>query len=786
MSRIGLTRALLLAFIVASGAPVLVFWLWPHNAAIERELREVRERHLLIARTTADAIDRQMDMVARAFAAVAPMVAAGDEAAFGVRLLEELDFRHVCVAERETGRVVRGYLARDTACPEIMPPRRLAMFRQLAAQSGPMLSAVSTLAGEPLLYLAHDAGPLIVMGAVRTRFFRQIAGGIAFGRQGHAAIVDRNGRVLSHPRETWTLEARDMSALPPVARLLRGESGNESFVSPAMGVDMVSGFALAPRSGIGVIVSQPLAELREHANAMSLAAVSVFGAGLALSVGIALAFSAHLVRSVRRVADAARAMGRGESGVRVPPGVVSEALSEVATLGRAFNMMAQRVEAAHARILAVSRIDALTGLTNRSGFLEAAGELLREGAETGRAHALFFLDVDHFKTINDTYGHTVGDAVLREVAARLRRVAGPDDLIGRQGGDEFLILRAKTSQRDCALVGARLARALRRPIRVGEHVLSVAVSIGVASAPRDAQDVDGLVLHADQAMYEAKRGGRGFMRFFDADVRRGIEESVALKRELREAVAAGRVGVEFQPILRTRDGGLAGFEALARWTSPTLGPVPAERFIAAAEDGGLIVELGAAVRREALAFATRLDRIGLALPVAVNVSPIEMAQTDFTRKLSAELEAFGLPPSALTLELTERLFRDTGPRELAALFELRRRGMGFALDDFGEGYSSHSQLRTYPVDRMKISGAFVADAEHDPRTRAMVRSMVDLGRSLGMRVTVEGVETAAHRKLVETLGADEFQGFLEHRPMDAAAALAMAEAAVSPLRRAAG
>lgn len=786
MSRIGLTRALLLAFLISGGAPVLVFWLWPYNAAIEREVREVRERHLLLARTTADAVDRQLDMVARAFAEIAPMIAAGEAAAFGERLLDELDFRHVCVVERDGGRVVRGFLMREAACPDVVPPEQLAMFRALAAAPGPTLSTVSTAAGEPLLYLAHDAGPLIVVGAVRTRFFVDLAAAIAFGRRGHAVIVDGGGRVLAHWRDDWRREARDLRDIPPVARLLRGESGVESFVSPAMGVEMAAGFALAPRSGVGVIVTQPVEELRADADAMALAALVVFGAGLALSGGIALAFSAHLVRGVRRVADAARAMGRGETGVRAPAAVVSHSLSEVATLGRAFNMMAQRVEAAHARIVAVARTDGLTGLANRSGFLEAAAGQLRASLDAGRSHALFLLDVDRFKTINDSYGHAVGDAVLREVATRLRRIAGPDDLIGRQGGDEFLILRAEASPRDCALVGARLARALRRPIRVGERSLTVGVSIGVASFPRDAQDIDGLVLHADQAMYEAKRGGRGFIRFFDAAVRRRIEESVALKRELRAAVGAGAVTAEFQPILRARDGRPVGFEALARWVSPTMGPVPAERFIAAAEDGGMIVELGETVRREALAFAAALRRAGVEAPVAVNVSPIELAHGDFARRLVAQLDAHGLPPSALTLEITERLFRETGPRELAALFDLRRRGMGFALDDFGQGYSSHDQLRTYPVDRMKISGLFVADAEHDPRTRAMVRSMIDLGRSLGMTVTVEGVETEAQRRLIEALGAEEFQGFLEHRPMDAAAALAMAMAAWNPLRRAAG
>ena len=778
MARIGLRGALLTAFLFASAAPLMVFWLWPHNAALNNEVKAAREHHLVLARTAAADLERYHRDLIATFAVVAPEIAAGADARVAQSLFTALAFGHVCVMDRETGVVTRSFLAVLNPCPAVAPPERLALFRAMAAAAPVSISSVQNLDGaSPRLFIVAAEGESLVVGAISTARFRALASSISFGAKGHAVIVDAMGHTLAHPDYEWAMAARDLSDLPIVRRMMRGESGVDQFVSPVFKEEMIAGFAPVEGPGWGVMVPEPLSALEAKAAAVTASARLVFAAGVALSALLALLFSAHLSRSLRQLSEAARRMAGGEGGVRVAPGAIRGALREIATLGRTFNVMAQRIEAARGRIVAIASADSLTGLLNRSGFFAAAEPLLAQAGRDGAAYALFFIDVDRFKTINDCHGHAVGDQLLRALAARLRRSVGPGDLIARQGGDEFLVLHRKLSARACAHLGGRLLRALNGPVEIEGLSLEPSVSIGVASFPRDAQDVHDLTLRADQAMYQAKRGGRNFLRFFDANLRRRIDDDIVLKRELRAAIDAGAVGAEYQPIMDARSGALTGFETLARWTSPSLGQIAPERFIAIAEETGLIVPLGALMRAQAFAFAAALRAAGAARPVAVNVSQLELAQAGFAERLLAQLAAHGLPPDAVVLEITETVFQIHAARELEGLFALRQRGVRFALDDFGKGFSSHSHLRAYPVDRLKICADFLGDIETDAPARAVVRSLIDLGRSLGLAVTVEGVETAGQRDLVAMMGADDIQGFWHHAPMDAGAALALALAA---------
>lgn len=775
MMRIGLRAALLSAFLFASGAPLLVFWLWPYSSALDHAMRGAREHHLVLARNTAITLEHYYDDMVSTFEVLAPEIAAGVETKAAQPLLAGFSFAHVCVADRETGVVRREFLAALAPCPAVIPPDRLAMFRTLTSDGGVGVSPVMTPGGgPPRLFVAIALDETLVVAAVTTARLHEIAEAVGVGRTGHAVIVDAMGRVLAHPVEAWRAEARDLSDMPIVRRMMRGESGVDRFVSPAFGVEMIAGFATVAAAGWGVMAPEPLADITTRADSATTSAGLVFAAGMALSTLLALFFSSRLSAGLRNLSDAAQRMARGEIGVRASQPAMESALSEVATVGRTFNLMGQRIEAAHARMLAIASADSLTGLLNRSGFLSAAEPLLREAEANGTEYALFFIDLDRFKAVNDGHGHDVGDQLLRQIADRLRRTVAPHDLIARQGGDEFLVLHRKTDTRACARLGARLLRALQGPACVGDNVINVTVSIGVSTFPRDAADARALILRADQAMYHAKRSGRNRLRFFDAALRRRIDEDVALKRELREAICAGGVEAEFQPIVDARTGALCGFEALARWTSPTLGPITPARFVAIAEDTGLIVDMGRQMRTRAFAFAATLRRSGVSAPVSVNVSQIELAQASFATRLLEQLDAHQLQPGSIILEITESLFQVHAPRELNGLFALRAKGVSFALDDFGKGFSSHSHLRTYPVDHIKIATDFVGDIVTDPRARAVVRSLVDLGRSLKLTVTVEGVETREQRDLVAQMAVDRIQGYWHHAPMGGAAAFRLA------------
>jgi diguanylate cyclase (GGDEF)-like protein len=766
---------LLTAFLFASGAPLLVFWLWPHSAALNNEIARAHERNFAIASTLADALAAYYAEIDAVFGAAAPRIAAGETLGVAEPVMRALHFRHICVIEAETGVVAHAVAGLDLDCPARLSPRLLERVAAiLDAQRAGARRLFRHPDGAPTLLMAERVGPYIALGGVSTARFRELAGGVRFGAAGHALVLDIDGRALAHPVGDWADQARDLSGLIVAQATATGPEGVASFFSPTQQREMVAGFSTVAGTGWRVIVPQPMAEIEAQANEVTESARLVFAAGLVLSAALALAFSTHLSRGLGHVARAAQEMAAGDESARVPEAVVRRGLHEIALLGRSFNAMADRIEHSRERMTSVARTDALTGLLNRDGFFHAADLRIDRAREAPAAYALFFIDLDQFKVVNDSFGHAAGDEMLREVARRLRQAAPGEALIARQGGDEFLVLVRKTREGVCAALGRRLLKILSLPIAIGDRRITVSASIGVSAFPRDADDVHGLVLRADQAMYQAKRDGRNSVRFFDGSLQQRLDEDRNLLRQLTCAVHDGEVAAQFQPIVHARSGAIAGFEALARWTSPTLGPVAAERFIAMAEESGLIVEIGRQMREQACGFARALRQAGAPHTVSVNVCQRELAEPDFAPRLLRTLADHDLPPSAIQLEITESLFQSPSASELESLFQLKRQGVTFALDDFGKGYSSHSRLRTYPIDRLKIAVDFVGDVMTDAGARAVVRSLIDLGRRLRLGVTVEGVETAAQRDLVATLGADEIQGFWHHRPLDASAAVALA------------
>jgi diguanylate cyclase (GGDEF)-like protein len=785
VSKIGLRGVLLAAFLLTSGAPLAAFWLWPYAAAREGAETAVRERHLVLATTLAAALGRQETERVATFQIAAPALAAGPPAPDLVAALVLLRLNHACVHDAASGALLGAVpLARPAACPGLLAPEQVVALSALSG--GPERAARPGAAGDDGFALGWTDGRRIVSAVASFEPVRDLAAGVSFGAKGHMVVADETGRIVHHPRADWTAERRDIGGLEPVRRALAGESGVARFVSPAIGAEVLAGFAPAPGVGWAVMVPQPVAEITGRAQIVAGAALAIFAAGCVLSAATALALSFHLRRSLGRVSDAALRMARGEAGVRLAPEDLRHGVTELAVLGRAFDTMARRIDGAQSRAATLARFDGLTGLRNRGAFFSEAGALLADARDAGRAYALFFIDIDRFKTVNDLHGHIVGDALLQRVADRLRRIAGADDLVARHSGDEFLLLHAKRREGSCAALGARLLRALTEPEDIGGRRIELSASIGVSAFPRDACDLNALVVHADQAMYEAKRQGRNRLRHFDDTLRKRVEEDMALRRELQAALSADAVAAVFQPLVRAQDGRIAGFEALARWTSPSLGPIPPERFVRVAEDSGLVIALGRAIRRRAFAFAERLRREGAPCPVSVNVSPLELAQTGFAEDVEALLRQHDLPPSAIVLELTETLFIENDPRQIEGLMALRTRGVGLALDDFGKGFSSHGRLRTYPVDRLKIDIGFAGDVETDPQARAVVESLVSLGRSLSLTVSVEGVETDTQRALALAWGADEIQGFAHHPPLreDVALRLAVGEVSGAPFSRA--
>ena len=424
----------------------------------------------------------------------------------------------------------------------------------------------------------------------------------------------------------------------------------------------------------------------------------------------------------------------------------------------------QRFEA-EARIITMARRDALTGLANRMVF----GERLEEAAARladGAGFAVLCLDLDRFKEVNDTYGHPVGDALLKGVAERLQACLRESDLLARLGGDEFAIVQTGPRLReDVIALATRLIGMFEQPFVLDDHTVSVGVSIGISLAPEHGSNPETLLKCADLALYRAKGGGRGGWSFFDEEMDLELRKRRALEHDLRQAVADGGFELFFQPIVSLTQHRVACCEALLRWKHPERGYVSPAEFIPLAEETGTIGEIGAWVLRRACREAATWPGD---IAVAVNVSAAQFRNAAVVRAVMDALTESGLPAYRLELEITESVLLTDNVATLATLHTLKRLGVRVAMDDFGTGYSSLSYLQSFPFDKIKIDQSFVRNLDITGSSRLIVRSVVGLGRSLGMTVTAEGIETEAQMEQLRLEGCDEAQGYLFSRPVPAA------------------
>ncbi len=431
------------------------------------------------------------------------------------------------------------------------------------------------------------------------------------------------------------------------------------------------------------------------------------------------------------------------------------------------------------RIRQLAFFDEITGLPNRAFFKERLTQAMELARRHDRKLALLFLDLDNFKRINDTLGHSSGDILLNEVAKRLimnlrasdaiaqgAPVADPEN-VARLGGDEFTVLLAEIrSATDAGTVASRLLSALGTPVQLGGHEVTVTGSIGLAVFPDDGQDAETLLKNADMAMYFAKREGRNGYQFFTQAMNAAALKRLTTENLLRRALERGELSLHYQPQMDVGQGTISGMEALLRWNSAELGPVPPLDFIPLAEETGLIIPIGEWVLRTACAQTKAWRDAGKALPrVAVNVSVRQFAQDGFPALVEQILGETGLPPEVLELEITESVLMKNGEGALTTLQELKKLGVQLAIDDFGTGYSSLSYLKQFPIDRLKIDRTFVCAVNTDPQDRAIATAVIAMADSMNLSVTAEGVETASQLEFLRDRQCDEVQGYYLSRPL---------------------
>jgi diguanylate cyclase (GGDEF)-like protein/PAS domain S-box-containing protein len=414
-----------------------------------------------------------------------------------------------------------------------------------------------------------------------------------------------------------------------------------------------------------------------------------------------------------------------------------------------------------AKIAYMAHHDTLTGLPNRASLTQRIEQALGEIATSG-PFALYYLDLDRFKEVNDTLGHAAGDTLLRLAGRRLRRCVRAEDVVARLGGDEFAVIRFGAKEdNEIGELGARIVRSLNAPYKIGPHHVDVGVSIGIALAPDDGEDVQELIKNADIALYEAKADGRNICRRFDHEIEASLQERRKIEVDLRGALARAEFIVEFQPIIAFATGATEGFEALIRWQHPLRGRIAPSMFIPIAEEIGIIEAIGEWVLREACAQVARLPG---APYVAVNLSPFQFRSRNIVKTIMSALAISGLPAKRLVLEITETVLLQDDKFTKDALRQLRQLGVKIALDDFGTGHSSLHYLQKFPFDKIKIDRSFIATFDKDKVNGAVVRAVINLGRDLDIEVIAEGIETQGQFDALAALGCQSAQGFLLGKP----------------------
>ncbi|MEW8294851.1 MAG: EAL domain-containing protein [Candidatus Thiodiazotropha sp.] len=427
-----------------------------------------------------------------------------------------------------------------------------------------------------------------------------------------------------------------------------------------------------------------------------------------------------------------------------------------------------QIKEAQDQINFLAHHDALTQLPNRALFRERFDHALMHARRESNSIALLFLDLDRFKTVNDTLGHPSGDLVLLEVSRRMSNIIRSSDTIARLGGDEFvLLLEEQTSAQHAAVVARKLIDLFSTPMNIGEHELVVTASIGITLYPNDGDDPDLLIRHADRAMYEAKQQGRNTYRFFTQALTEGALERLMMENELRRAISRDELILHYQPIVDIKTRQLRGVEALVRWQHPKQGLIAPGRFIELAEEIGIIGDIGKWVLHTACTQLARWDRDEFLVPrISVNLSVQQIDQT-LVMQVSDELQISALAPERLELEVTESMLMRNPELSRTVLGELKAIGVNFAIDDFGTGYSSLAYLKLLPLDRIKIDQSFVRDIGRDSNDEAIVRAIIALSKNLGLESVAEGVEYSNQVDFLQKAGSVLAQGYLYSHPVPA-------------------
>ncbi|MEW6444712.1 MAG: EAL domain-containing protein [Pseudomonadota bacterium] len=607
------------------------------------------------------------------------------------------------------------------------------------------------------------------------------------GQESHLIVVDRQGRVLLSPNAEGAFSAfgSSLSETPLGKRLLQGGPPTTFELPSPTGQPTLYAYApLGPEREPYAYLALGLPSEALAKRYQVLEYIQIGGALLALVAGLflaSLALSNVLRQRLSRLITAVRQIRSGNIDAQAPTDRSHDELGELTT---AFNDMASTLASQQSMLMHLAHHDPLTGQPNRLLFIERVEQAIRRAEKDRQKLALVFLDLDHFKTINDSLGHELGDRLLQAVALRLHEHLRGSDTLARMGGDEFTLLVEDVGEpHDVAHAAQRLLESFSTPFELEGNSLFITASAGIALYPRDGETAKILMQRADTALYKSKSEGRNTYHFFSDDMEQAAAERLRLEAGLRfalerlstpdgergNATGHGELTLHYQPQVRLCDGAWVGMEALARWHHPEWGWISPARFIPIAEDSGLIIRLGRWALREACLQFKAWRNEGRKLDyVAVNVSAVQMRFGCLNEDVRQVLHETGVAGHHLELEITESAILHAPEEAVRKLETLRTMGVRLSIDDFGTGYSSLSYLKRMPLNRIKIDQGFVRDMLTDPQDEAIVSAVLALGQSMELDVLAEGVETAEHVERLISLGCASAQGYYFSRPCAAA------------------
>ena len=603
---------------------------------------------------------------------------------------------------------------------------------------------------------------------------------------GHAAIVDRNGRVLAHPLATWVRDAVDISDVSVVQRMMAGDTGIGQFYSPALKGDMIAGFTSVPKAGWGVMIPQPVSELHLEAYEALKPIYLIIGGGLALAMVTALFLSGRIADPLERITSAARKANQTGDLEEIPEDTRAFIPAEPLEIISAYNGMVQAVRSSEEHMRELAYSDNLTGLLNRAAFTRLVGRCLSAQDAPDVGGALLHFDLDDFKAINDAHGHALGDKVLVEIATRVSRlvegcfgvsarnnplIRTVDDhslkqmpLFARFGGDEFTLLLPGLCDRSAIeRFSEAMISSISRPIDLGSAEIRPATSVGVTLFPQDCGSVDVLLHRADVALYHAKSRGKSQWCLYEPD--KGVQSAFEIQAEVSAAIAAGQMELHYQPKIDTASGGALSAEALVRWRHPSRGLVPPVAFIPHIENSAVVVELGEWVLRQAANDIRNWTRNGRTMKVALNIAARHFLEVDFAERATAIIKTAGVEASSFELEITEEAAMAPLDDGRDVIGTLKQNGFRVALDDYGRGYSNLSRLAQLRIDTIKIDRSLIDNVTENERTRKIVTATVAMAESLDCRVVGEGVETSAMAMTLARIGCHELQGYYFSKPL---------------------